>query len=134
MMSYMNLLNTLLRNTFLWRTVLIVSVAGIMFLATTSQPYPIPSAGNDKINHILAFIELTVVSRLAWPNLRPIFLALILLGYGLSIELIQDQLSYRYFSLADLLADGIGIAIGFLPWPGIRSRKPEHTPSASTNE
>ncbi len=132
-MNYKTCLDTLLRNTFLWRLALVISIAGILFLATTSQPYPIPSAANDKFNHILAFIELTLVSRLAWPAMRPAPLALMLLGYGFAIELVQDQLSYRHFSLADLLADSIGIAIGLLPWPGVRAHKPPRTSSPSTD-
>ncbi|OEY65776.1 VanZ family protein [Marinobacter sp. X15-166B] len=128
-MSAMTLMNALLRNTYLWRLILILSLIGILFLATTSQPYPIPSSGNDKINHVLAFVQLTLVSRLAWPGARPGILVAVLLGYGLSIELIQGQLPYRYFSLADLLADAVGIAIGCLPWPGVGSRASDR-PSA----
>jgi len=33
---------------------------------------------------------------------------------------VQANLPYRDFSLADVLADSLGIAIGMLPWPGTR--------------
>ena len=44
------------------------------------------------------------------------------LGFGLLIEVIQSQLPHRDFSLADVTADAAGMAIGLLPWPGLRRR------------
>ncbi|GGE51875.1 hypothetical protein GCM10011533_00250 [Streptosporangium jomthongense] len=104
----------------LWRFILLLSVAAIGFLATTDTNYPIPSAPSDKVNHLIAFIELTIVTRLAWPQLHAVWFAPALLGFGLAIELVQATLPYRDFSLADVAADGAGIVIGLLPWPGLR--------------
>ena len=59
----------------LWRLALLLSVIAIGFLATTNSDYPIPSAPSDKVNHLIAFIELTIVTRLAWPQLRSIWYA-----------------------------------------------------------
>lgn len=111
---------TLLRFQPLWRLVLLLSVVSIGFLATTSSDYPIPSAPSDKVNHLIAFFELTIVTRLAWPQLRILWYAPALLGFGLGIEAVQANLPYRDFSFADVAADGAGILIGLLPWPGLR--------------
>ena len=105
----------------LWRTALLLSVIAIMYLATTSQAYPIPAADSDKVNHLMAFIELTLLSRLSWPDVKPWHYAPLLLGFGFAIEAIQATLPYRDFSLADIAADGLGIAIAMLPWPGLRN-------------
>ena len=113
---------------------LVLSTAAIIYLATTSQPYPIPSAASDKVNHLLAFFELTVVARLAWPNLGKPWIAIGLLAFGLGIELVQAQLPYRTFAMADILADAAGIAIGLLPCPGfIRPHKQSDRPIAHAN-
>ncbi|MDO6441494.1 MULTISPECIES: VanZ family protein [unclassified Marinobacter] len=104
----------------LWRFALLLSVIAIGFLATTSNSYPIPSAPSDKVNHLIAFFELTIVTRLAWPELRAIWYAPVLLAFGLAIEGVQANLPYRDFSMADVAADGVGIVIGLLPWPGLR--------------
>lgn len=112
---------SLLQYRSLWRAAFVVSVLAIGFLATTENPYPIPSSSSDKLNHLIAFVELTILTRLAWPELRAIWFAPALLGFGLGIEIIQANLPYREFSLADLAADGAGIALGLLPWPGIRN-------------
>lgn len=114
---------TILRMRRLWQAVLVVSIAAILFLATTSSSYPIPSAANDKVNHIIAFFELTIVTRLAWPRLSAYWYVPALLGFGFALELVQATLPYRTFSMADVLADVTGIAIGMLPWPGMRAAR-----------
>ncbi len=106
----------------LWQAALFVSIAAILYLATTSNSYPpIPAAPNDKINHLIAFLELTLVTRLAWPRLSVFWYAPpALLVFGLILEVVQANLPYRDFSLADLTADAVGIGLGLLPWPGLR--------------
>ncbi len=121
MPPFQQTVSTLLRMRRLWQAVLLISVAAILYLATTSSSYPIPAAANDKVNHIIAFIELTIVTRLAWPRLSAFWYAPALLGFGLALEAVQANLPYRDFSMADVLADALGIAIGMLPWPGIRN-------------
>lgn len=104
----------------LWRIALGLSVLAILFLATTANPYPVPSSSSDKINHLAAFLELTILTRLAWPELRARWFVPGLLAFGLGLELIQANLPHREFSLADLAADAVGIGLGLLPWPGLR--------------
>ncbi|MBE0485845.1 VanZ family protein [Marinobacter sp.] len=126
MPQFWHIIETILRMRLLWRAVLVASIAAILYLATTSSSYPIPSAANDKVNHIIAFIELTIVTRLAWPRLSAYWYVPALLSFGFALEVVQAQLPYRNFSMADVLADAFGIAIGMLPWPGIRSaRQPD---------
>ena len=117
-----------------WRAILALSAAAIIYLATTSQPYPIPSAASDKVNHLLAFLQLAVVTRLAWPGLGKLWIVIGLLAFGLGIELVQAQLPYRTFAIADILADAAGIAIGLLPCPGfIRPHKQDDRPIVHAN-
>ena len=120
MRRFRQTLYSLLRMSRLWQTVLFLSLAAILYLATTDQSYPIPSSANDKINHLIAFAELTIVTRLAWPRLGFYWYVPALLGFGFVLEAVQATLPYRDFSLADVLADALGIAVGMLLWPGIR--------------
>lgn len=115
-------IHTLLDQQTLWRFLLAVSILAILFLATTSDDYPVPASSSDKVNHLIAFVELTILARLSWPGLRLGWLALPLLAFGLAIELIQSQLPYRDFALGDLIADASGIALRLLPWPGLNRR------------
>lgn len=107
-----------------WQAMLVISAAAILYLATTSEPYPVPSSDNDKLNHVLAFLQLAIVTRLAWPGLGRLWIAAGLLAFGVTIEIVQAQLPYRTFAVADIVADAAGIAIGLLPCPDfIRRRK-----------
>ncbi|MGO1233760.1 MAG: VanZ family protein [Marinobacter sp.] len=110
----------LLRKRWLWQSALTVSIIGILYIATADNRYPIPLSGNDKISHLIAFIELTVLARLSWPRLRAIWYLPALLGFGLALEATQANLPYRVFSLADVLANAAGIAIGLLIWGGLQ--------------
>ncbi|MCH8497907.1 MAG: YfiM family protein [Marinobacter sp.] len=121
------ILRRLLACTLLWRTMLIASVLAILYLATTPSPYPIPHTGYDKLNHLLAFVEVTLVLRLAFPRLPLIPVAMLAFSFGVAIELVQATLPHRHFSLADLAANAAGIGLGLLPWPGLpKGKKADH--------
>ncbi|MDL0430999.1 VanZ family protein [Marinobacter sp. TBZ242] len=104
-----------------WRAILVVSAVVIFYLATTSEPYPVPSSDNDKLNHVLAFLQLTIVTRLALPGLSRLWIIVALMAFGVSIEIVQAQLPYRTFAVTDILADAAGVTIGLLPSPMRRS-------------
>ena len=117
---------TMLRQLGLWRALFVLSILAILILATADSRMPLPSTPSDKLNHLLAFLELTLLARLGWPRLRSHWLVPGLLAFGLAIEGIQASLPYRDFSLADLAADALGISLGLLPWPLVRdARKAE---------
>ena len=76
-----------------------------------------PALGsNDKLNHLLAFAVLAATGRLA---LRSGWRATLIVGagmvaYGGFIELAQTQVPGRMGDWADLLADGVGVALGLV--------------------
>lgn len=76
----------------------------------------------DKLQHLGAFISLTLVAAMGWPAHRAWTgrIAWGLLGYGLFIELVQTQLPTRSGELADWLTDALGIALGL--WLAQRMR------------
>lgn len=119
MASFKQRCQALFQNRTLWRVALALSLVAIIILATLDPHHPMPSTPSDKLNHLIAFLELTILTRLAWPELRALWYVPALLLFGLGIELVQATLPYRDFSLKDLLADGVGIALGLLPWPGM---------------
>ena len=82
--------------------------------ALTPQPVALPPnlPLADKWAHLLTYIVLAFLVDASWPN--RVFDRrkwLILLAYGLFIELCQSQIPGREFSLADLLANATGILI-----------------------
>ncbi|SFL86633.1 VanZ family protein [Marinobacter zhejiangensis] len=108
---------TVLRYQPLWRLALAISAIAILYLATTSGSELMPPSPSDKLNHLVAFMELTLLARLSWPRSHPAVLLALVAAYGVAIELIQWPLPHREFSLADMLADSVGIMLGMALWP-----------------
>ena len=107
-----------------WRLLLLCLLAAVSWFAfMPSTPHDaLPQI--DKVRHLLAFACLALVASLGWPP-APRTTSLITVGlmaYGLLIELVQTQLPTRTGSLADWLADGVGIGIGLLLHRTLRRR------------
>jgi VanZ family protein len=69
--------------------------------------------GADKAHHVWFFALLLWIGH-RWAAWRPAWaLALGLLAYGLAMEFAQGLTPSRSASLADVAADGLGIAIGW---------------------
>jgi len=88
-------------------TLALAAAIGILTLAPISG---IQSPGSDKLHHVLAFAALAF----PLPAMRPRMAIRVVLGviiYGGFIELIQPLFG-RSAEWADLLADGLGAAIG----------------------
>jgi len=99
-------------NIIVFRISLTAAVTGILILATTQLEYPVVSGINDKLNHIFAFFVLSLLADFSFPE-KKFFPAifLLLMTYGLIIEIIQYFLPHRMFSLFDIAGDAMGIVI-----------------------
>lgn len=96
----------------LFRVTLVFVVLLILYFTTTSTQYEAAQSINDKVSHALAFLVLSFLADYAFPLSRfNLFKVLALIGYGILIECIQYFLSYREFSLLDMIGDGVGIVV-----------------------
>ena len=86
----------------------------IEFLATTTLKIEIVESIWDKANHFIAFFVLYLLLSLAYKNFKTLKKFLLLLLFGLQIEIVQSFINGRYFSLMDIVADTIGIVLGIL--------------------
>jgi VanZ family protein len=98
--------SSILRCLF-WLTILLITCLALWPL----QSPPLTESHADKINHVAAFVALALLLRAAY-RLSLLQTALLLLGYGLLIEVVQAVIPFRMFSLLDLTADGVGIVVG----------------------
>jgi len=100
--------------------VLALLLVVITWLALSPAPPKTINTGWDKANHALAFASLAFSAVWAlWqrPRQWPV-LAAALLAYGVGIEIAQSFLPPREADWHDVLADGVGIALGLLAaWP-----------------
>jgi VanZ family protein len=103
-----------------FRVALIVTLVVTMYLATTEQNFAIIDDANDKVKHILAFFALAFLADYSTPKVRfNLNKGLMILAYGLLIEVVQYFLPYRESSLYDLAADAIGIAAYVFLYPAL---------------
>ena len=69
----------------------------------------------DKIGHVLAYTFLmSWFCQLYRTRAKKWSIALGLVALGIAIEFAQEQTGYRQFEVADMVADGIGVAMGLL--------------------
>lgn len=104
----------------LWRALLALLLAVITWLALSPAPPKTVDTGWDKANHLLAFASLAFTAVWAlWQRPRQWgWLVLALLAYGVFIEIAQSFLPPREADWHDVVADGVGIALGLLAaWP-----------------
>ena len=99
-----------------WLALFVFALTGVSVFALWPGDSDPPSLfGRHVINHIFAFLVLTMLARAAWPHIRRVWLFLALMVYGALIELLQAiPALQRTASLADLVTDAIGIAIGLV--------------------
>ena len=97
-----------LRRAVLWLLVIIVS-----WLAFSPKPPPAATLGWDKLNHASAFVALAFCAARAHAG-ATLRIVAGLLGYGVFIEVVQTFVPGRSGEAADLLADGVGLALGLL--------------------
>jgi VanZ family protein len=85
----------------------VVLVASLMPPQVIEQPM-----GWDKMHHAMAFAVLAMLGCSAFPE-RKVQVLLGLLAYGGLIELLQSLTGYRIAETMDVVADGVGILVGW---------------------
>ena len=75
----------------------------------------------DKARHALAFAVLVFLGLLAYPG-RGGRVVAGLLAYAAGIEVAQAATGWRIGDMADLLADALGLGLGWLAWTFARRR------------
>lgn len=99
---------------WLYRLGLFTALAGISWLAFTSQTIPSVQSMSDKVNHGFAFFTLSLLIDNAFPRWRFLWIKVWpLLAYGILIEIVQHFVE-RSPSVLDVLADCAGILLYWL--------------------
>ena len=95
-----------------WRLTLGLCVLVVLVLALMPSDVPIPSTGWDKSNHLLAFSVMTLLGISAFPG-RTMTVLASLLAYGVLIGALQSFTPSRSADWHDVMADGLGLALGW---------------------
>lgn len=113
-------MNNRLRQFLFWRTAFFLALVVIMVLALLPMDGSEGFSGQDKLIHLFTFSVLFVLGSRAFAGqLRPtgisvVFLYLGLLCYGIVMEWLQGQTTYRSMEGWDLVADLAGLIVGHL--------------------
>ena len=95
-----------------FRLLLALALMAVTWMAVQPAPQVELVSVNDKVAHALAFVVLAFLVDGGWPERRFDWIAASwLTAYGAFIEGLQSLLEFRTASLADLVADVIGIFI-----------------------
>ncbi|RBY79677.1 VanZ family protein [Blastococcus sp. TF02A-26] len=101
------------------RGVLAITVlVSLAVLFAPGDDVPSSPPGVDKLVHLALFAALALAGR--WAGVRTPTLAALLVGYAVVSEVVQAVAPLqRSGSVADGLADVLGIALGLAAWAGI---------------
>lgn len=86
----------------------------VEFLALTPNSPKIIVNIWDKFNHFFAFSVLFILLKFGFINLKYSISALILLAFGIQVEIAQNFIPNREFSILDIVADFCGIICGII--------------------
>lgn len=91
-----------------------LTIAGAIAVATLKPTVALPytQIGADKIAHMAAFMILVLPTAALWPRVSAL-VGVLAVTYGAAIEIIQP-FTGRHAEVADLVADGIGVALGII--------------------
>jgi len=94
-----------------WRIFFWFTLLAVLILALIPTSPELPSSGWDKTNHLVAFSVLFIIGRRSYSAQAQLFLGLVL--YGGLIEVLQSFTTYRLAEWGDLIADLVGLIIGY---------------------
>jgi VanZ family protein len=97
----------------LFKAMFALAAIAVMVLSLLPLGPQAPSLGWDKANHMTAFALLAVLGCRAYPT-RTVAVVTGLLAYGGLIEVLQSFTGYRTAEWADLLADALGLPVGWV--------------------
>jgi len=96
------------------QSIWIISIAFVVYVTLSPQiDFPMDFTGADKVYHFLAYVWLAVIPFFGFQRVKIALAgALIMLPLGIGLEYAQGFVPGRFFSVADMFANGIGVVLG----------------------
>ncbi len=101
-----------------------LSIILVSYLSLTPRlEIPCPFTGVDKVGHFLAYAWLAILPFLGFERTRTAFTgAFLMIPLGIGLEFAQRHVPGRDFSVADMIADSAGVALGMFLVKHIKKR------------
>ncbi len=121
-------IKTLLKDNSLYISIAITILIALLSLIKMQPKLIVEVSNLDKLEHSFAYMVLTIswlVSRDAKFKTTPYLVVLIgCLVFGIIIEVLQERLTtYRSASLLDVVANSLGITLGFILFKAFKGKK-----------
>ena len=97
-----------------FKIILVISVPIITILSIHEVNLESSTNFLDKALHFLCFTYLTLITWLSRILAKDLHVYVIVLAYGILIEIVQRFLPYRSFEYLDIFADSVGIIAGLI--------------------
>jgi VanZ family protein len=111
------------RGALAWGVFAAVVLVSLAVLFAPASDVPSAPAGVDKVVHLALFAALAASGR--WAGIGARALAVLLLGYAAVSEVVQGLPALgRSMSLADWVADAVGVLVGLALWELASRRAP----------
>ena len=96
------------------QVVWILSIALVTYLSLSPQiDLPFGFKGIDKVYHSLAYLWLAAIPFLGFQSITMALAgALLMIPFGIGLEYAQEYVHGRFFSVADMVANGAGVVLG----------------------
>lgn len=104
-----------MQKVIIWRLIFFFVLCAVMTFALLPTSGTPGFTGQDKLIHLIVFSVLFFLGAKAYPGLiswKWLYLYLGLFSYGVLMELLQGQTSYRSMEAWDLVADSLGLMVG----------------------
>ena len=98
-----------------WQRRLPFVAVSLVLLLAGFDPQPVPELfrHQDKLHHLAGFAALLFTARIAFPRVPGVWLVTASLAAALAIEVGQGGLPERSASLGDMLANTLGVLLGW---------------------
>jgi len=105
----------LLKRNSLWLAILVTIAIALLSLIKIESTQPINIKYLDKLLHLISYVVLSFLWFTAFIKSKKIILVFIsCIAYGVLLEFLQAQTGYRTYEYADMLANSLGVLIGYL--------------------
>ena len=102
----------------LWITGAWLVVGTIVYLSLARLPESLPSPGGDKTAHVAAYaLMMFCFMQIYAVRTYRVLIAIGLVLLGIALEILQGYTGYRAFEYADMVANTLGVFVGWLAGP-----------------
>lgn len=108
----------MLKRPVLWLAIAWSLVAIVIYLSLAPMLVELPAHNGDKYAHVAAYAALTFWFMQIYDGRRArILIVFGLVSLGVGLEIVQGYTGYRSFEYGDMMANTVGVALGWLIGP-----------------